>query len=416
MIFSRLIRLAWGELGDPPYKNIGVMLCLSFVTAVSMVLASLLLNLGSFAQERITGNIPDIVKVEIVRFSLGPINLEPGIDPAVLKKLASIPGVSSVYRQGRLTRPSSLGASYAGQNFYSDILVEAVDGAFIEKYFNKGRLGTAEQPSQEQKVTPCLLNNSVVEALLSGVSIHTSLPALDSQAIIGRHFTLRIGHSSFSHDTDQPTDVRCQIVGLSPLVGAGGPCLPYETVEKLNGSPLKCSSALVSLEKGADLPAILEAIKKLKLNTPGLELAREVENFLNWTQVGLFVFCLLLTCCAGFALYSNLSLEIRINWKRLRLYQILGAVPSDLVKIYLFRSCVVIVPGIVGGLLVGCLLGGIINKVSAHWLTGSMPLFTSDARIMLGVSGMVFVTGLCFSILPILNFFLSDNSRGQKRN
>ena len=140
MIFSRLIRLAWGELGDPPYKNIGVMLCLSFVTAVSMVLASLLLNLGSFAQERITGNIPDIVKVEIVRFSLGPINLEPGIDPAVLKKLASIPGVSSVYRQGRLTRPSSLGASYAGQNFYSDILVEAVDGAFIEKYFNKGQM------------------------------------------------------------------------------------------------------------------------------------------------------------------------------------------------------------------------------------------------------------------------------------
>lgn len=418
MLFSRLVRLALGELGDSPFGKFSSIFCLTFVAASALILLGVSFGLEEIVQKRLVGDLPNYIRVEADRFSLGPLSVDSYLSEANLQDLRAIDGVKAVYRLARLERPASLKASYADQNFVSDILVDAVDRDFINQFTNDNS-GAISAPSLESGPKPtsdpplsapvshkqeveCLLSSAVVDALLSGVSIHTDLPNLNSQALIGRHFTLEIGHSTFSTDSQIQANLRCKIVGISPLVGVSGPNIPYDLAQQLSNEPLKCQAALVYVEESAKIPYFLQKLESLRLKAPGVELAQQASQALTWIRLAITIFSILLSCCAGFTLYSNLNLEIKNHSRKLALYIALGAAPSDIGKIYLIRSLATGLTGAFVGLILGCLGGNLINKISVSYsFLSSENLFITNFYSLLAIFIFTVTAAVLFCLFPI---------------
>ena len=422
MLFSRLVRLALGELGDSPFSKFSSIFCLTFVSASALILLGVSFGLEEIVQKRLVGDLPNYVRVEADRFSLGPLSIANGLSKQNLQDLRQADGVKAVYRLARLERPASIKASYAGQNFVSDILVDAVDRDFIAQFTgatsqessiarsdrpdNNNKLAATASPlstqlSGQQEVE-CLLSSAVVDALLSGVSIHTDLPNLSAQTLIGRHFTLEIGRSTFSIDSQTKANLRCQIVGISPLVGVSGPNIPYDLAQQLSAEPLKCQAALVYVEDNTKIPLFLQELEKLRLKAPGVELAQQASQALTWVRLGIVIFCILLSCCAGFTLYSNLNLEIKNHSRKLALYRALGAAPSDIGKIYLVRSLATGLTGAFLGLIFGYLGGNFINKVCAFYsFLSSEAIFVPNGKCLLAVFCFTVLAAILFCLFPI---------------
>ena len=408
MLFSRLVRLALGELGDSPFTKFSSIFCLTFVAASALILLGVSFGLEDIAQRRLVGDLPNYIRVEAGQFSLGPLNIDSGLSEQNLQDLRSLEGVEAVYRIARLERPASIRASYAGQSFVSDILVDAIDQDFITRFTNEvpnasaGNKTASPAKNGNYKEIDCLLSSAVVDALLSGVSIHTNLPSLNAQALIGRHFNLEIGRSTFSTDSQPKANLRCQIVGISPLVGVSGPNIPYELAQQLSDEPLKCQAALVYIEDSNKITLFLQKLESLRLKAPGVELAQQAAQALVWVRLGIITFCVLLSCCAGFTLYSNLNLEIRNHSRKLALYGALGAAPSDIGKIYLIRSLATGLTGALFGLVCGCLGGNLINKICASYsFFSSEELFVPTGSCLLAVFIFTVMAAIIFCLFPI---------------
>ncbi|MGM9999537.1 MAG: FtsX-like permease family protein [Candidatus Bruticola sp.] len=408
MLFSRLLRLALGELGDSPFTKFSSVFSLAFVSATALVLFGVSAGLEDIASQRLLGDLPNYIRVEAKQFSLGPISMNNALSEDTLLQLESLKGVKKVFRIARLERPASLTAAYAGQHFVSDILVDAIDREFIERFADSSVYESADNHSEHQLnngeptnyyETNCLLASSVVDALLSGVSIHTDLPGLTPQALIGRHFNLNIGSSTFSSDSQKKVHLRCCIVGISPLVGVSGPNIPYDLAQKLSSEPLKCRAALLHVEDGEEVSSILQSLERMRLKAPGLELAKQASQAFIWIRLGIAIFCLLLGSCAGFTIFSNLNLEIKTHSRKLALYRALGAAPIDIFNIYLIRIFTSSLIGSSLGLVLGCLGGSLVNKFSA-----SYSIFSGEEIFKLSSAGCVLV--LLFTVLSALLFCL----------
>ncbi|MGM9991951.1 MAG: ABC transporter permease [Candidatus Bruticola sp.] len=375
MLFSRLLRLAWGELGDSPFTKFSSIFSLAFVAASAFILFGVSTGLEDIARQRLLGDLPNYIRVEAKTFSLGPISTENWLSEDTLLQLESIKGVNNVFRIARLKRPASLTANYAGQHFVSDIFIDAIDKEFIESFTQSSsseNLSSYSKLSQAPNELPyyetdCLLSSSVVDALLSGVSIHTDLPNLTPQALIGRHFNLNIGSSTFSSDSQKKVRLRCRIVGISPLVGVSGPNIPYDLAQKLSSEPLKCYAALLYIKNNEDISYILQNLESMHLKAPGIDLAKQVSQAFVWIHLGITIFCLLLSCCAGFTILSNLNLEIKIHSRKLALYRALGAAPVDIFSLYIIRILTSSLIGAGLGISLGCIGGNIINKLTASY-------------------------------------------------
>ncbi len=419
MLFSRLVRLALGELGDSPFSKFSSIFCLTFVSASALILLGVSFGLEDIVQKRLVGDLPNYIRVEADRFSLGPLSIDNCLGEQNLQDLRQANGVKAVYRLARLERPASIKASYAGQSFVSDILVDAVDRDFIAQFTEttpstsftshsdsgpelETGASTLSTQINGRKEVECLLSSAVVDTLLSGVSIHTDLPNLSAQALIGRHFTLEIGRSTFSVDSQTKANLRCQIVGISPLVGVSGPNIPYDLAQQLSAEPLKCQAALVYVEDSAKIPLFLQELEKMRLKAPGVELAQQASQALAWIRLGIAIFCILLSCCAGFTLYSNLNLEIKNHSRKLALYRALGAAPSDIGKIYLVRSLATGVTGAFLGLIFGCLGGNLINKICAFYsFLSSEAIFVPTRNCLLIVFCFTILAAILFCLFPI---------------
>ena len=78
MLFSRLVRLALGELGDSPFSKFSSIFCLTFVSASALILLGVSFGLEEIVQKRLVGDLPNYVRVEADRFSLGPLSRDNG--------------------------------------------------------------------------------------------------------------------------------------------------------------------------------------------------------------------------------------------------------------------------------------------------------------------------------------------------
>ena len=397
----RLWRLAWGELGDPPYKKWGLIFSLAFVGAVSLLLFSLSNGLERLVQRQLVGELPQVVRLEPQRYSLGPLQVDSGLTEQSIETLRRLPGVVALYRQAHLERPALLRAQYGGQSFYSDMLVEAVDDQFFTHLSQELDLSPESLPSAGE--IPALLPSGVVETLLAAMSVHTTLPPLSGQLLVGRHFSLEIGRSSFKRDEQPPAQLRCQILAISPLIGVSGPAIPYSVAQKISAQPLRPQALLLFLRDPSYLEGLQPTLQRFHLRAPQVELALEVGQALGWGRLALALFSLLLALCAGVALYSNFSLEVKINARRLALFRALGASRGDLLLIFWWRTLFIGLAGSFLGLVVGLLAGQALNLYGAFKspLLADSPLFLPTWGSQLWIWPLLNLLCWLFSLWPV---------------
>lgn len=403
MKWARLARLAWHDTRT----SIGRLLLLGIGVAVGVAALSVFFALGAGVEavvvHRVLGVLPDQIVVEPSTMTIGPMKMSGGgLDDAAVARIAAIPGVRATLRRVRVPLPAHLNANISGRSFYTDILLEAVDPDIVGSDVASGAF--AVRPPGDP--IPAVLPSVMMDILNLGFSVNTGLPQMNEQLIVGRHFTLNLGSSSFKWG---PTvTARCEVVGISPRIGVGGPAIPLGYLPDLDrqiraqgGSiPMNgASSVTVLLRSPADLEGVSRAVHGLGLSVPQETRAAQVTASIRGVALAMSLFGLLVLAVAGTGIANGLGLMVKDESGEIGLFRAVGASYQDVLGLYLMRAgCIGAVGGVVG-LVVALVATGIVNGVAGHVLPGL--LSGSERLAALGIRHLLaaFAFGLAASLL-----------------
>ncbi len=397
---ERLLRLALGEVGSPLWRSWSLALGVALGVGTLVLLFGLARGVEDALRVRLLGSLPDRMRVEPAPFQVGPMRLGDTLGDETVARLKALPGVRQAYRQARLSLPVQLNASYGGQDFWSDVIVEGVDPGLVEPQLARGHTFEAVG----RPAVPAVLPRVMLEVLAAGVSVHTSLPTISPDMLTGRHFTLVVGRSSFRATSTPIQEQRCVIAGISDQVGLGGPSLPLSTVEAWNRGPLRYYAVTLALDSPARAPEIEARLREMGLQAPGMTMARQLGTALAWVRAALIVFGAALLMVAGMSIFSGLSLQVRQEQTTLGLYRALGASQRDILGLYLARAgllgAVGSLVGMVAGLLAGAWSGRGIAALAPGAHEAAASLFQPDLSTTLGFVAFGFATSLVAGFLP----------------
>ncbi len=377
--------------------GLGQRLGASFGLALGVVLLLLawgfLGPLERMVKERILGSLPDRIRVTGTSVSMGPVALGGGLDSSTVATLQSIEGVAEVYRQAHYPEPSKLTARYAGEGLVTDLVLEMVDEGQVAAELARGRRFVDPGPGQD---IPAVVPQAILDLVNSGIQVNTNLPQLTASALIGKHFTLHLGTSSFRPGPSRT--VRCVIVGISSQIGAGGPAIPYDAGLRLTKEEPKLHTLTVRLEDPVASARVESEVRELGLRTPSRELAQRVETVAAVLRLATLILPLAVALVTAFALSALLQLQVRRERPLIALYRALGATRKQVGRLYLLRGLSVGIAGFAIG-LAGGLIGG---RVLALWLESQLPfeLLSTATLFMPTVSAFVW-SALLGLIVPV---------------
>lgn len=397
---ERLVRLALGEVGSPLWKSWSLALGVALGVATLVMLFGLSAGVENALRVRLVGSLPDRMRVEPSPFQMGPVRLGDSLGEDTVDRLRALPGVRQVYRQARLPVPVQLHASYGGQDFWSDVILEGVDPGLVEPQLARGQsFEAAGRPE-----VPAVLPRVMMDVLAAGVSIHTNLPTISPDLLAGRHFTLVVGRSSFGASQNRLQRHRCVIAGISDQVGLGGPSVPLEALQTWTPGPLRYYAVTLALDSAARAPEVEEHLRRMGLQAPGMAMARQLGTTLAWVRSALIVFGSALLLVAGMSIFSGLSLQVREEQTTLGLYRALGASRRDILGLYLARAGLLGTAGSLLGLMSGLLIGAWSGRGIASLAPGgegsATTLFHPDLSITLGFVAFGIGTSLVAGFLP----------------
>lgn len=391
---SRLLRLALGEAGASPWRAWPLAAGLGLGVACLVFLLGFAASAEVIMRERVLGSLPDRVRVRPSVFQMGPVQMDTGMTADTMEQLLALPGVVDVYRQAHYPEPCQLYASYGGRHLVTDLVLEGVDPGQVEHEVPRGRTFAPPAPGED---VPAIVPRALLDIVNAGISVNTDLPNLSPDALIGKHFTLRLGTSSFSRGAY--VEKRCVIVAVSDQIGVGGPAVPYESLAEWTQRPLVPHTLTVRVARPELMGDVVAAIHEMGLETPGLETAQRLSGALQWARIGVTVFCGAILLVAGVGLSSGLSLQVREEARFIGLYRAVGASRRDVLRIYLARAGALGLAGSALGLVSGVVVGWACNVAADALLPqgflGQHGIFTVTWPAVVG--GMLF--GLSVSLL-----------------
>ena len=343
-------------------------------------------------RSKILGSLPDRIRAAPSKMSLGPLAVGGEISPQTVEAAAKIPGVKAVYRQAHFPEPSQLQARYAGEGLLTDLVLEMCDEGQVADEIESGYSFTDPGPGKE---IPAVVPSAILDLVNSGISVNTKLPQLSKDALIGKHFTLYLGTSSYRPGNYRTE--RCVIVGVSDQIGAGGPAIPYEAGLRLSKEAPKLHTLTLRLEDPKLSGQVVNAMQALGLRAPRLEIAERVDGIATLLRVlGLLLPGAILMVTA-LGLTSTLELQVTRERQQIALYRALGATSGQTASLYLVRALSVALTGwlagVVGGLVAGRALAIFLeSKLSPELLSG-VSLFQPPA-ISMAIS-LLFCLGVC---------------------
>lgn len=393
----RLLRLGLGEAGASPWRAWPLAAGLALGVACLVFLLGLAAQSEVLIRERVLGSLPDRVRVQMSAFTMGPVALSNQMGPETIAKLEAIPGVVEVFRQARFPEPCQLFAEYGGQRLVTDLVLEGVDPGQVAPELAQGR---SFEPVGPEEAVPAVVPRAVLDIVNAGISVNTKLPNLSPEAVLGRHFTLRLGTSSFNPGPF--IERRCVIVGVSDQIGVGGPAVPLENLREWTAKEPQIHSLTLRVDPPERMGEVVLAVHDLGLKTPGFETAQKISEALVYGRLAVLLFCLSILVVAGVGLSSGLSLQVREESPFIGLYRALGATRSDILVIYLGRAAALGLAGGLVGVVAGCFLGWAVNLMAASWLPqgllGDQTIFAvSLPALLLGVGfslGISLASGL----------------------
>lgn len=275
-----------------------------------------------------------------------------------VQAIGRLRGVVSVWPEQVLTMPASLYGDLLGTSFSTDCAVYGV----AEEFFPPAERPAAFGPRAPSAAVPVVLSSQLVDLYNSGFAGAQSLPGLSPKALIGRHFTLFLGTSSFlpARRDDRTTSVRCEIVGLSNMVSLTGVTVPEyharEWHQWYHGSTAPPAFASVHVEAASS--DIVAQVRKdieglgLQVQSPR-ELGEKIatlSRFINAAAAAAIVLFLLL---AGMGTATTLGLEVALQAERIGVYRSLGASRNDITRLYVMRAFLLGGAGASAGLAMG---------------------------------------------------------------
>lgn len=396
--------LAWRDSWAAPTRT----LLLAIGVAVGVAALALILGLSagveSIVLRKVLGVLPDQIVVEPQKTGVGLLQLDSGppLDDAMIARVSALPGVRAVYRRVRLPLPAHITAEYNGKSFYTDVLVEAVDPQLVE---DDVPTNGAFAVHAEGEPVPVVLPSAMIDVLNMGFSVNTGLPAINPSVIIGRHFTLNLGSSSFRVGANFTQ--RCVIVGVSPRVFVGGPSLPlgyvprFDALLKAQGAGLTlppASSLTVMLASSSDLPAVSAAIVRLGLTAPMEEKARSVSAVIRGITLMLALFAGLVLVVAGTGIGNGLALMVKDESGEIGLFRAVGASRTQIRNLYLMRAGVVGLTGGLAGCVAALLLAWSVNLAVGRLVPG---LLDGGERVV-ALGALHLAAGLGFGLIASL--------------
>ncbi|HEY3998706.1 MAG TPA: FtsX-like permease family protein [Candidatus Xenobia bacterium] len=348
-------RLLWLSLGTA----VGVAALVFFLALVS--------GLQTVILTHILGMVPDEVEVVPQTMAVGPLEVKTGgrLDPDTVDKLRKIPHVTAVYRRARLDIPSMLTAHYHGLPFVSDIIIEGVDEGLLQP-----ELGDQFTMHPDGDPAPSVLAGALVEMLNAGLAVHVGGPALSRSALVGFHFDLVVGRSSFHEGNSQTFP--CRVMAVSDHVTVSGPTLPMSYLEKwaqaMQGPPPDVYAAVLKLDQPDALQAVVSQVTSMGFKTPKQDQAARIATAARVVQAGLVCFCAVLLVVAGVGIANGLAMMVHEERTDIGLMRALGARRADVLWIFLVRALLSGLLGSVAGVVVGSSLVVITPHLASHWL------------------------------------------------
>lgn len=294
----------------------------------------------------------------------------------------------------RLQLPAILHAEYAGQAFYSDVIIEGGEG-YIENDLFPGFNFHASQNE-----VPAVLPRTIMDLVSHGISVHTNLPSLTPDMAKGHHFDLSIGRSSFM-PSREVMRIRCAISGISSYVGSGGPTVPIAFLEKHN-LPFKIYAAMLELDSPELAPKVSEKLKNAGLHIRGDAMLKKTGQIISVVKIAAFVFSASLLALAALFINAALSSMIMQDRQAIFLYRALGASKRDIFRMYIIKTAALAISGLMPGTALGLIAGGAFNKAILSILPGftDVFIFQPSLAIMLAIIAGITATLILAALMP----------------
>ncbi len=343
-------------------------------------------------RSKILGSLPDRIRAAPSKMSLGPLAVGGEISDTTWEQSKTIPGVTAVYRQAHFPEPSQLRARYAGEGLLTDLVLEMCDEGQVAGEIASGYEFRDPGPGKD---VPAVVPAAILDLVNSGISVNTKLPQLSRDALIGKHFTLYLGTSSYRRGAYR--EVRCVIVGISDQIGAGGPAIPYEAGLRLTQEKPKLHTLTLQLEDPKVSGQVVNSMQALGLRAPRLEIAERVDGIASLLKVLGLVLPGAILLVTALGLTSTLELQVTRERQLIALYRALGATSSQTARLYLVRALSVALTGfcggVFGGLVTGRLLALFLEAQLSPDLLGGVTLFQPPLS-SIGVA-LLFCLGVC---------------------
>lgn len=365
-------------------------ICITIITAIIISISGIVSGTLNVINKEILHDIPGIITAEP-----GSGFLSYGeITPKQLETMKSWPEIKRVSRMARLQLPAVLHAEYAGQSFYSDVIIEGGEG-YIENDVFSGYNFNAEQND-----IPAILPRAIMDLVSHGITVHTKLPSLTPDMAKGHHFVLSIGRSSFM-PSREVIKMRCVISGLSSAVGSGGPTVPIDILEKHN-LPIKIYAAILELNSPELAPAISDKLKKAGLHVRGAGLLNKTGQIISIVKIAAVIFSIAIAALAGLFLNTSLSFMIMQDRQAIFLYRSLGATRRDIFLMYIVKTAALAICGIIPGTAIGIIAGSAVNNAIANIVPGFTDaiIFQPSFMLMLSVAAGITAMLLLAAIQP----------------
>lgn len=376
MIFSNLIRLIRGNFSLRRSSTLSPLLSVAVAAGVSFLLLSLVIGVRRVA----VGGV--LAKLPITRLVVGPKQLDflflrlgsptTSFEAGIIDSIRALDGVSAVWPEMVMTMPTSLVGNLIGTAFGTDCATYGVHPDFFPE---EERSAAFDTPLSAGEPTPAILSSQLIDLYNSGFAEAQNLPSLSSKALVGRHFTLFLGTSSFfpAPPAGKTKQIRCRIVGLSDLVSVTGVTVPIETARKWHAwfydgiEQEKFSSLHVILSSSEVVSDVRKEIEELGLHakTSG-EMADKIALVARYLSIVTGVLMLLLLLLAGLGTANTLGLEVSFQAQRIGLYRAVGASRRDILGIYLLRAVGLGVLGSISGLCVSLIVLLAAERILIH--------------------------------------------------
>ncbi len=332
------------------------------------------------------------------------------LTPENIKKISSLPHVTSIGRQLLLKFPNSIRISLFGLGFETDVPIFGIDSNIISQ--------TLEKPSKKEEI-PIIISPRLIDIFNS--SFIDSLPGtqkLTKENIIGREVQILFGQSSFFgvHLTkNKPIEATGVVRGISAKVPTIGITIPLKKALSINKDIADVDpkdtffqQVFVEVESIDFVSTVSTKIKEMGFLAESYEeLGGEIKNLLLIVRIILLFSGFIIFSIALFSLFSLISLSVLEQQRNIGILRVIGARKKDILLLFILESCIISFTGIIIGVFIFGILAFFINQKLLSFLPdisflpqSFFPISLPEITTLLGV---IFLLTIFSTIPPILS-------------